>query len=515
MGLRQAPSSPLHAIDTLQFRVLVENVSSGVALIDSSGRFALYNRRFLEMFGLSLDSDIHNVNDQDWSKWAVYDDTGRILEVDDHPVRKAALTRQPVRNQLVGVRPPTGGDMIWMLVSAAPILAKDGTIEHLICTYHDVTAQRLTEERLREADQRKTEFLAILSHELRNPLAPIRNSLSILERAEPGSDQARNAQAVIRRQIGHMTRLIEDLLDLTRVSRGRIHLQKRRIDLNEVALRAFEDHQSVFAERSIRVQYHPAAAQVWCDGDPTRISQMIGNLLHNAAKFTPEGGLVKLSVAPDGRISVEDNGAGIAPELLGSLFQPFVQADHTLERSRGGLGLGLSLVKRLADLHGGTVGAESHGPGKGSVFTVQLPVSEIPQQVPQTPAVRPEAADALRVLIIEDHADSAETLKDILEMNGHVVAVAFSGPEGLASAKSVRPDVVLCDIGLPGMDGFAVARAIRSDPDIRSCFLVALSGYASTDDIRRSIDAGFDRHLAKPADLDALEATIAGVRRGQ
>jgi len=515
MGLPHEPT-PMHAIDTLQFRVLIENVSSGVALVDASGRFVLYNQRFLEMFGLSPDSDIRNVNDQDWSQWQVYDEAGQILHVDDHPVRKAALSRLPVRNQLVGVVLPSGGDRIWMLVSAAPILGADGSIEHLICTYHDVSAQKKNEERLREADQRKTEFLAVLSHELRNPLSPIRNSLAILGKAEPGSDQSRKAQEVIGRQVGHMTRLIEELLDITRISRGKVRLHPGRLDLNEVARRALEDHLSLFEEGGIQVVMRAAPSPVWMSGDSTRIAQVIGNLLFNALKFTPPGGRVTLSVesrAGTASIRVEDTGAGIAPELLGSLFEPFVQAEHTIERSRGGLGLGLALVKGLVELHGGSVTARSDGPGRGSAFTIQLPLDESPSRENEPVQVSAERSGSLRVLVIEDHPDSAETLKDVLEMNGHVVDLAFSGPDGLAAARASRPDVVLCDIGLPGMDGFAVAEAIRRDPEMASCFLIALSGYASPDDVTRSITAGFDRHLAKPADLNDLEAAMASARR--
>lgn len=516
MGLSDA-SSATHAIDTLQFRVLIENVSSGVALVDASGRFALYNRRFLEMFGLSPDSDVRNVNDQDWSLWKVYDETGQLLHFDDHPVRKASLTRQPVRSQLVGVRLPAGGETIWMLISAAPLLDKDGAIEHLICTYHDVTAQKKTEERLREADQRKTEFLAVLSHELRNPLSPIRNSLAILDRVEPGCEQARKAQEVIGRQIGHMTRLIEELLDVTRISRGKVRLHRERLDLNQMAQRALEDHQSLFDESGIRVVLRAAPSQVWVNGDRTRVAQVIGNLLFNAAKFTPAGGLVTLTIESSGEVGsirVEDTGAGMAPELLGKLFNPFVQAERTLDRSRGGLGLGLVLVKGLVELHGGSVRAHSDGPGMGSAFTIQLPIDDTPSRQPEPAAPYRTPSSPLRVLIIEDHVDSAESLRDVLEMDGHVVDLAFTGSDGLAAARAGKPDVVLCDIGLPEMDGFEVAEAIRRDPEISSCFLIALSGYASPEDVTRALEAGFDRHLAKPAELDAIESAIAGARRG-
>ncbi len=498
-----------------QLQALIENVSSGVALVDETGRFTLYNRQFLTLFGFSADSDIHNVNDQDWRAWRVFDESEQLLDVDDHPVRKAALTRRPVRNQLVGVLRPSGRELVWMLVSAEPLLRNDGTLEHLICTYHDVTERRHAEEQLeianeqlRDADRRKNEFLAVLSHELRNPLAPIRNSVYVLEHAAPGGEQARRARQVIERQAAQLTRLVDDLLEVTRISQGKIRLQREILELGALARRCCEDHRQDFTETGVELRIELPASPVYVDGDPARLAQIVGNLLSNAAKFTGPGGHAVLHLeTPDVEhavIRVRDTGVGMAPDLLTRLFEPFVQGEATLDRTRGGLGLGLAVLKGLVELHGGAVSAQSEGHGKGSEFVVVLPTTRQTRERRSLERLRAPAEDARRVLVIEDNPDAAESLKTVLELRGHIVAVAHTGPEGIEKARTMQPHVVLCDIGLPGMDGFEVGRALRADPALSRTTLVALSGYALPEDVEKAREAGFDRHLAKPVDPSDL-----------
>ncbi len=390
-----------------------------------------------------------------------------------------------------------------------------GRVVRSIGMVHDITERKLAEEVLHDADRRKNEFLAVLSHELRNPLAPIRNSLFILERASPGSDQARRAQAVIDRQTAQLARLVDDLLDVTRITRNKIQLQRQRIDLNEVVRRTLDDQRSLFEANEVRLDLEAVPGKVPVDADWSRLAQVVGNLLQNAGKFTARGGRVRTSVSTDASarravIRVADTGVGMAPEMLARLFQPFMQADATLDRSRGGLGLGLALVKGLVELHGGTVSAHSEGLGKGAEFVVQLPLDDAARDEDTTVGTERRPARR-RVLIIEDNIDAADTLREVLRFDSHEVEVAYNGPEGLAMAREFAPEVVLCDIGLPGMDGFEVARAFREDEGLKGAFLVALSGYALPEDLQRAREAGFERHLAKPPSLQRLEELLAEV----
>jgi len=376
-----------------------------------------------------------------------------------------------------------------------------------------VQALRAREAEVRASDRRKTEFLAMLSHELRNPLAPIRNSLFVLERSPAGGDKARQAQAVIARQVGHLSRLVDDLLDITRISRGKITLQPQPLELCELVRRTVEDHRSLFERNDVTLELTVSPTPVCVTGDLTRLAQVVGNLLGNAAKFSGRGGVTRVSVSADAAaarafIRVADTGVGIAPETLARLFQPFVQADMPPDRNRGGLGLGLALVKGLVELHGGEISAHSAGLGQGAQFVVSLPTAEVRAATTLPPAAG-AGTRARRVLIIEDNADAADSLRIVLEFGGHVVEVAYSGPAGLALARTFEPEVVLCDIGLPGMDGFEVARAIRADGARKGIVLVALSGYALPEDLQRAAQAGFDRHLAKPPDLEQIARLLA------
>jgi PAS domain S-box-containing protein len=367
---------------------------------------------------------------------------------------------------------------------------------------------------LEEADKNKNEFLAVLSHELRNPLTPIRNSLYVLSRAAPGSEQAKRAQEVIDRQTGQLARLVDDLLDVTRVSRNKIQLQRRQLELNQLVRHTVEDHRSLFDGKGIIVETSFAPERLPICGDEARLAQMVGNLLQNAAKYTPFGGKVRIvTAAAKSRkravLRVVDTGVGIEPAILRRLFQPFMQAESTLDRSKGGLGLGLALVKGLVELHGGEVRAQSDGPGRGAEFEAELPLDETPA-AEATPRVAVSAGKGRRVLIIEDNTDAADSLREVLELSEHIVEVAYNGVDGLAAARVFEPQVVLCDIGLPGMDGYEVARTFRADPALKGVFLVALSGYALPEDLQQAWKAGFDKHLAKPPSLEKLEELLAG-----
>ncbi len=373
--------------------------------------------------------------------------------------------------------------------------------------FFDVSDRRRAEQALREADRRKDEFLGMLSHELRNPLAPIRNALYILDHADPEGQQAQRAKEVAKRQILHLTRLVDDLLDVTRIARGKIRLHFEDLDLTELVRRTADDHRALMRERGLELEVDAPSSGIVVHGDATRLAQVLGNLLHNAAKFTPSGGRVTLTArAADDQavVHVRDTGAGIEADLLQRVFEPFVQAQQTLARSEGGLGLGLALVQGLVALHGGTVQVASDGPGRGTDFAITFPLAS--PSVEDTPA----QAEALarsgprHVLVVDDNRDAAETLAQIVEILGHRVDVALDGAEALARIDADPPDTVLCDIGLPGMDGYELARRIRirHGDAIR---LIAVSGYAQPEDLALAVEAGFDGHLAKPVDPDRIE----------
>jgi signal transduction histidine kinase len=390
----------------------------------------------------------------------------------------------------------------------------------LVATLDALLRARRAEAALRDANQRKDDFLAVLSHELRNPLAPIRNAIALLDRAPPGSDPAARAKQILARQTEHLTRLVSDLLDVTRIERGKVELRRTRLDLQELVRRTCEDLRSTFDQARVALRLAGGAGPLWIEADPTRIAQVISNLLQNAAKFTPAAGTVTVSVEAGeatAEVRVHDSGIGIEPEQVMGMFEPFAQADRSLARTNGGLGLGLALVRGLVELHGGDVTARSEGLGRGAEFTIRLPRATAPAASPPPPPLAPRAAARrARVLIVEDNADAAQSLEDLLALLGHEVWTAPDGATGIARARALRPDVVLCDIGLPDMDGYAVARALRAPGDpLAGTHLVALSGYAQPEDQERAREAGFERHVPKPPQPEQLDELLGRLVVGE
>ena len=374
----------------------------------------------------------------------------------------------------------------------------------------DITARKRAEEALQEADRRKSEFLAMLSHELRNPLTPIRNSVYILSQVDAETEQAKRAREVIQRQTEHMTRLINDLLDITRISSGKIELQRVRLDARDLLQKACDDYRSQFERSRITLRVVVPSRPLWVDADPTRLSQVIGNLLNNSVKFTPAGGQVTAEITANGgvaEVALRDTGVGIEPDQVQRMFEPFAQADSSLARTQGGLGLGLALVKGLVALHDGVVWARSEGVGRGAEFVFSIPLAAGSEAAAD--AVPGSPGGALKVLIVEDNIDAGDSLAAILEFEGHSVEIARDGHSAVALARMSRPDVVLCDIGLPDISGYDVARILRADPTLNATRLIAVSGYAQPEDRRRAAEAGFDAHFPKPPPLDELSALIA------
>jgi signal transduction histidine kinase len=374
-----------------------------------------------------------------------------------------------------------------------------------------LAAEREARQEAEHASRAKDEFLAMLGHELRNPLNAIQGAMGVQHRVDPQGGEARHAREVIDRQVVSLRDLVDALLDVARVTRGRIKLDRSAIDLANVARRTMMMLSA--SGRLARHRIHADYQEAWVEGDATRLEQVVTNLVENAVKYTPEGGAITVRVAArDGRamLEVEDTGMGIAPTLLPRIFDLFTQGERPLDRSQGGLGLGLALVRRLVQMHGGTIEAASPGVGEGARFTVSLPAIAAPAAAgdEEHPA-RPHQGKALHILVVEDNDDGRETLAMMLRISGHQVEEAASGPGGLASLKAHHPDVAIVDIGLPGFDGYEVARRTRASPDTSAIRLVALTGYGQEDDRRNARAAGFDWFLVKPADMGALEDILA------
>ena len=395
-----------------------------------------------------------------------------------------------------------------------PIHDQQGKVTGIFLEGSDVTVRKRIEDELRAANHQKDEFLAMLAHELRNPLAPITTAAQLLQHGEMDAPGIARASAIIARQARHMTALVNDLLDVSRVTRGQVTMTPEALDVASIVHEAVEQ---------VRPLLDSLAHTLACDlepglhirGDRTRLIQVLSNILNNAAKYTPGGGHIALTARAEGddvRIAVRDNGQGIEPPVLPYIFDLFIQAERTLDRSQGGLGLGLALVKSLIQLHGGRVEALSDGLGEGSEFAVYLPrldqVGEV--RAPEPLATAP-GAPGLRVLVVDDNADAAQMLATLLEMSGYVVSVEYDGESGLQTALRERPDVALLDIGLPDIDGHELARRLRAQSGTAGTMLVALTGYGQAEDRERAQQAGFDHHMAKPADLGKLLALLAGM----
>jgi signal transduction histidine kinase len=367
-------------------------------------------------------------------------------------------------------------------------------------------------QQLEEAERRREEFLAMLAHELRNPLAPIRTGLQVL-RLTDSQDTTARTHAIIERQVGNLSRLVDDLLDVSRITRGKILLRKERICLPETLRQAADGHAALAAEKGLKVVVNAAAEALFVEADPTRLEQMIGNVLTNAIKFTPTRGTIELSArreADSVAIRIRDSGIGIPRHMLARIFELFAQTDRPLDRAQGGLGIGLTVVKSLVELHGGSVEARSEGEGKGAEIVIRLPAAAA---VEPAGAMQPLASadgnrQPRRVLVVEDNRDAADLLAAYLRACGHVVHVAHDGGAGFSAALREQPDVIICDIGLPGVDGYEFARRLRAEPRLRRCLLVAVTGYGEARDRQRGVEAGFAHYLTKPADPREIERLL-------
>jgi PAS domain S-box-containing protein len=489
-----------------RFHTLADNMSQLAWMADANGFLFWYNRRWFDFTGSTLE----DMAGWGWTKLAHPDHVDRVVE----RIQRSWDTGEPWEDTFPLRR--QDGCYRWFLSRAAPIRDEGGTVVRWFGTNTDVTEQRDAEEALRDADRRKDEFIATLAHELRNPLAPIRCGLDVLEHAQDATTRLHIVRTMDR-QLAHMVRLVDDLLDVSRISRGQVELHRTKLTLRSVIDAAVETSRPVIEEGKHTLTVVMPEEPLWVDGDLTRLAQVVANLLNNAAKYTPQGGRIDVDVYAeegDAVIRVSDTGVGIDAAALPRVFELFTRGPQHEGRAEGGLGIGLALVRDLLEMHGGTVTAESPGMGRGSTFEVRLPRTSPVRPVETRAAIAAPAegrthAKARNILVVDDNIDAAEMLASVLELRGHGTRLAHDGPDALVTAREIHPDVIFLDIGLPGMDGYEVARRLRADPAFALTLLVALTGWGSEDDKRLAYEAGFNVHLTKPVDADAVDAVVS------
>jgi PAS domain S-box-containing protein len=435
--------------------------------------------------------------------------------LDEEPRLLERLRRGESIEHFETVRVTKGGRRIDVSLTVSPVRDADGKLIGASKIARDITPRKQAEAALREADRRKDEFLATLAHELRNPLAPIRNSLHILRLKAANDTAADSVCEMMERQVNHMVRLVDDLMEVSRITRGSIELRREQIDLAAVIRSAAETSRPLIEAAGHQLAISLPREPISLYGDEVRLAQVFANLLNNAAKYTDRGGQIWITARRDGSevaVTVRDNGIGLEAQVLPVVFDMFMQADRKHERSQGGLGIGLTLVKSLVEMHGGSVSVQSAGQNQGSEFTVRLPISKhAPREVAVPATPQAVAQSRRRVLVVDDNADSASSLGMLLKILSMDVKLANDGWTALATIESFRPDVVLLDLGMPGMDGFEVARRVRERSEFDEIVLIALTGWGQPDDRDRTQAAGFQHHLVKPADIAALRLLLGSV----
>jgi PAS domain S-box-containing protein len=493
-----------------RFRLLSEVMPQLVWSTLPDGRFEYCNRRWLDYTGLTA----NEIKGEGWSK---------AVHPDDQPATAAAWQRATETGDEYNVEQRLrGSDGLyrWFLTRALPLRDEAQQIVKWFGTCTDIEVQKRANDALRDADRRKDEFLATLAHELRNPLAPIRNSLQILKMPRIDASTAQQTREMMERQVHHLVRLVDDLLDVSRVMRGKIELRKEPVELATVVARAVETAQALIEAQEHELVIDLADESLLLDADPVRLTQVIGNLLTNAAKYTEAHGHIWVTarrIGDEAIVRVRDSGIGIAAEMLSHVFELFVQVDHAASRSQGGLGIGLTLVKNLVEMHNGSVEAHSLGLGQGCEFVIRLPLAvkadEQRAATLEAPHATAPAYTGHRLLVVDDNKDAADSLAMLLRMRGHQVRIAYDGAGALALAAAEIPDVVFLDIGMPVMDGFEVARRMRAISGLEKVILAALTGWGQLEDRRRTAAAGFDHHLVKPPEPDVLESLLADIPR--
>jgi PAS domain S-box-containing protein len=506
------------ALDSARQRRMYETALNStpdlIYVFDLEHRIIYANEALLRMWGVTEAYAYgRKLPDLGYEPWHV--------AMHDREIEQVVATRAPIRGEVPFSG--TNGRRIYDYIFA-PVLGPDGTVVAVAGTTRDVTERQAAEqamreqaERLTESDRAKDEFLATLSHELRNPLAPLRNSFELLRRL-PGVDaKVAGVHSMMERQVNHPVRLVDDLLEMSRISRGTLSLRDERVPLETVVRNAVETSEPLVQAARHTLTMDLPGEPLWLQGDPVRLAQILANLLNNAARYTDDGGTIVVRARREGEqavISVRDNGIGIAPDVMPRMFEMFSRGHRETGRHQGGLGIGLALSRRLAQMHNGSLDAVSDGPGRGSEFTVRLPLAAPAPTSEAVPDTTESRLAKTRVLVVDDNHDAGDSLGQVLDMLGAEVRVARDGAEGIEAFAAHRPSVVLLDIGMPGLNGYDVAREIRTRFPEHPATLVALTGWGQEDDRRRAREAGFDHHLVKPAEIDALQKLLSSIEGG-
>lgn len=492
-----------------RLRQLISLMPMAVYTCDAEGRITFFNKQAAALWGRS--PTIGDEDEKFCGSFRLWKPDGSPVLHCETPMAAAIANGTSCRNVPVVVERPDG-TRITVSVNIDPLNGSEGERLGAINVFEDVTERVQAVEALKQADRRKDEFLAMLAHELRNPLAPIRTGIQVIQLCGDDRETAAATIAMMDRQVVQLVRLIDDLLDISRITRGKIQLRSEECELGPILSSAIESSRPLIEEAGLELTVSTPRRRVELLADPTRLAQVVSNLLTNSAKYTDRGGHIWLTAEQHDEeviISVRDTGIGIRPEQLTQVFDMFTQVDKT-NRSHAGLGIGLSLVKALVELHGGTVEARSEGLGKGSEFIVRLPIAVVRGRFIEKPMLRPseESSGGYRVLVVDDNRAAAQTLSMILEFMGNEIRIAYDGLEGLAAAEEFRPDLALIDLGMPNLNGLETAKRIRQQPWGENMILVALTGWGQEEDRRRSKAAGFDRHLTKPVDSDTLKQLL-------
>ena len=488
-----------------RLKALFANAAVGIAELTHDGRFALVNDSLCRLLGESREgllslplAAVTHEDDRD-------DVQGLMRRLGDGHIDTFAAERRFVRRD---------GETIWVKLSVSSAKEAQAHGVSAVAVIEDITERKHAEEDLREADRRKDEFLATLAHELRNPLAPIRNSLHIFRMAGIQDPTVSRVCDMMERQVAHMVRMVDDLLEVSRISRGKIELRKERTELASVLRTAVDTSMPLIENGKHKLHIEMPEEPLAMDADPVRLAQVFANLLNNSAKYTREGGNISMTVTAENGMAVvcvKDDGEGIPPQMLKRVFNMFTQV-NTGARAQGGLGIGLTLARTLVHLHGGTIEAFSEGQGKGCEFVVRLPLAQAEHEAkaePAQPVAEPQPLRLRRVLVVDDNEDAADSLGMLLQFLGAEVMVVHDGKSALAALKTFRPAVILLDLGMPEMNGLEVARRVREDPEHKGMTLVALTGWGQREDRRRTHEAGFDYHLVKPADVSTLQSILS------